>query len=80
MTTTTENWYGSFTDGWRNEQTNEKIVFKKPRCPDKDNWQVWLYKTPDERRGTKLASAPTQKRVISEASDIAHQYDTTSYW
>lgn len=69
------NWYGNYEDGWINKETGEKIVFK-----EREEYNVWLYKTEEQRRGQKVASGQRKKEVLQEAKEVAEEYEETSWW
>lgn len=79
-TDTTDNWYGSVHTGWTNSKTGEQIIFKEPGVRRRKCWQVWLYKTTEQKRGTKVAEARRKDKAIAEGRRIAAEYDTQSYW
>lgn len=72
-----KNWYGNFTDGIENKETGELIMIEYRR----ELYQIWLYgKREGRQRGAHMRSATTWKDAITEAKDIAREYDTEQYW
>lgn len=69
-------WYGNYEDGWINKSTGEYIVFKETNT----QIEIWLYRSTDEKRGSRMCVSENKKKAITEAKDIVSTYEKNSYW